>query len=158
MDGYRVAFRKGGKITWARQGPESHKRTTPFGVLLSAISGADEHTDMAKKIDRAKFIYLAKSGGDHPTYASFHHYKLPLADNATCLVGTQPASDPSRFVLAKTALTTRSLRALNYGGRCSGVTIILVALSKRSLVTVPNHGPCCNFRAGIFWCDSNRYC
>ena len=85
VDGYGVAFREGGPTIWARQGPDGHKRTAPFGVLLSVISDAQEHSDLAKKIDRGKVIYLVKSGDNHENYASFHQYKLSAPDNTHCV-------------------------------------------------------------------------
>ena len=114
-DGYRVAFREGGAV-WARQGPEGRKRTAPFGVLLSVISDAQEHSDWAKKIDREKVIYLCKSGDNHANYASFHQYKLSAPANVHCVVNAPISGSPSRFIANATALTDRSLRALSYGG------------------------------------------
>ena len=50
VGGYIVAFRKDNTVIWARQGPDSRKRTAPFGVALSVISGAHEHSDLAKRL------------------------------------------------------------------------------------------------------------
>ena len=52
VDGYRLAFRDADSAIWARQGPEAHKRTAQYGILLSVIPDANEHSELAKKIDR----------------------------------------------------------------------------------------------------------
>ena len=85
-DGYSVAFRWDSKVIWARLGPGNRKRTAPFGVPLSVISDAHEHSELARKIDRAKYLYLVKSGAGHAAHASFDRYKLPNQDTGACVV------------------------------------------------------------------------
>ena len=116
MDGYRVTFREGNSSIWIRQGPENHKRTAPFGVLLSAISDSHEHSELAKRIDRGKFIYLVKIGDSRPIYASPHEYTLPSSDGPPCTATQAITVGPAQFILNSSALTTRTLRALSYGG------------------------------------------
>ena len=115
VDGYSVVFRRGNTTIEVRQGPEGRKRTAPFGVVLSVISDAKETGDLAKRIGRSKYIYLVKSGGDHATYASFEQYKLPKPE-ACPTTQSIPGTTPSSFIISSSELTTRTLRALSYGG------------------------------------------
>ena len=116
LEGYNVTFKRDARTINVRQGPESHRRTAPFGVVLSVISATPERTDLAKKIDREKFIYLIKSGEDHATYASFDQYQLPQTEPANCPLPSPPQAPTPQFILGSYNLSIRTMRALSYGG------------------------------------------
>ena len=113
-EGYRAALRRNDTAIWLKQGPDSHRRAAPFGVVLSGASVDNERNELAKRIDREKFIYLVKSGEGHATYASFNQYQLRIPEVSKC--GT-PAAPPSasRFIIASATLSTQVFRALPYG-------------------------------------------
>ena len=77
-DGQQVEFKEENVAIKARQGPESHRRTAPYGTLMSVISVDGEKGSLPKKIDREKWIYLVEIGGKsrHIRFASFHQYRL----------------------------------------------------------------------------------
>ena len=110
-NGSRGAFRKGPGVIWHRQGPQEHHRTNVYGAVLSAIALDGDTSDMARKIDRDKFIYLIKSGDSHQTYASFDTYKFDTPTTGACPVS---AVSPTGSIV--TALTTRGASALSYDG------------------------------------------
>ena len=43
----RISLREDKQIAWARQGNDSHLRTNPDAVIVSAISGDGEHIDLS---------------------------------------------------------------------------------------------------------------
>ena len=116
VDGQHVDIREGETIIKVRQGPESHKRTAPFGVLLSVVSVHGENSQLAKKIDRGKWIYLVKSGDTHDTYASFHQYRLPEKTPPANPISPAEPVGVSRFAVSTPHIATKSLRVLSYGG------------------------------------------
>ena len=116
VDGHHLSFREGGTIIRVRQGPGARKRTAPFWVLLSVIAVRGEHVQLAKKIGRAKWIYLIKDGEPHQTYASFHHYKMPVLAHPPAKPVQQGPNQVSKFAHSSSHITTQTSRALSYGG------------------------------------------
>ena len=115
IDGREVKFKEGETVVTVKQGPESHKRTAPFGVLLSVIPSSGQQNTTSKKINREKWIYLVKSGENHGTYASFHMYQV-------CEETQQPITDavavvpPSRMAQWSFKLGNMGMQTLSYGG------------------------------------------
>ena len=70
-----------------------------------------EKIERGKRIDRDKRIYLAKSGDDHASFASFDSYRYPSPDGTKCLVSSLNHVGSSASYLA-----TRGATALSYGG------------------------------------------
>ena len=125
VGGQCVAFRRNNMITWVRQGPSAHKRTAPFGVLLSVIPDKEEKSDIAKRIQRDKVIYLVKSGADHTDYVSFDQYLLPTGvKNCTHPENATTDAPVTTVAAVTTGITQNGLRALTYGGGALAAQVV----------------------------------
>ena len=117
VEGQRVAFRRDNLVTWVKQGPGSHKRTAPFGVLLSVVPEKEEKGDVAKRVQRDKTIYLVKSGADHADYVSFDQYLMPSGLKNCTPPDNAIANIPvSTIAAVTTGIARNGIQALAYGG------------------------------------------
>ena len=116
IDGQTVNFKEGEVVVKVKQGPEAHKRTAPFGVLLSVITAEGPKSALEKKINKEKWIYLMKSGETHVMYPSFRQYKIDEKEEISHVVNAVTPSSPGRLATWSFKITSFGLQTLSYGG------------------------------------------
>ena len=74
LDGATLVLRHHMETVKVVTGPYDHKRCSDNGLVISVQLAGDQTGNLAKWIDKEKFVYIIRNGSQHPKYPTVSEY------------------------------------------------------------------------------------
>ena len=101
LDGATLLLRHHLETVKVVTGPYEHKRCSDKGLVISVKLQGDQPGNLAKWIDKEKYVYVIRNGSQHPKYAKVSEYQY-------CDPTTEVSAVPKLEISAETAEAVKS--------------------------------------------------